>query len=163
MIKARTAFAIAILLAVLLPLTMMAQTEAPPAQGQDQGMAGHHGHMGRMGEPPSAQAHLDHLAKMLNLTDDQKAKVKPILEDVGTQAQSIRQDTSLSPPDRMAKMRDLHEKAMTQVRGILTPEQQTKLDQMQNHEGMGHGKGMGHGQGMGPKDQGQQQTPPPQQ
>ncbi|MBZ5567197.1 MAG: Spy/CpxP family protein refolding chaperone [Acidobacteriia bacterium] len=162
MIKARTAFAIAILLAVLLPLTMMAQTEAPPPQGQGQGMGEHHGHMGRMGEP-SGQAHLDHLSRMLSLTDEQKAKVKPILDDVGAQALKIRQDTSLSPQDRMAKMRDLHEKAMTQVRGILTPEQQTKLDQMQNHEGMGHGKGMGHGQGMGPKDQGQQQTPPPQQ
>ena len=88
MIKARTAFAIAILLAVLLPLTMMAQTEAPPPQGQGQGMGEHHGHMGRMGEP-SGQAHLDHLSRMLSLTDEQKAKVKPILDDVGAQALKI--------------------------------------------------------------------------
>jgi hypothetical protein len=59
-------------------------------------------------------------------------------------------------------MRELHEKAMAKVRELLTPEQQTKLDQMQPmHQHMGGGKGMGQGQGMGPKE-GQQQTPPPQ-
>ena len=107
MTKARTAFAVAILLAVALPLTMVAQTEAPPAQPQGQ-MGGPHDHMGRMGGPPSAQQHLDHLSRMLNLTDDQKAKIKPILEDTTAQAQSLSKDTSLSPQDRHAKMRLIH-------------------------------------------------------
>jgi hypothetical protein len=48
---------------------------------------------------------------------------------------------------------------MSQVRSVLTPEQQTKLDQMKQHQG--HGRGMGQGQGMGPKREGQQQGPPP--
>ena len=161
MTKARTALAAAILLAIALPLTMVAQTEAPPAQPQGQ-MGEHHDHMGRMGGPPSPQQHLDHLSQMLNLTDDQKAKVKPILEDTDTQAQSLRKDTSLSPQDRMAKMRDLHEKSMTQIRGLLTADQQTKLDSMKQHEGMGHGKGMSHDHIKGPKAEGQQQPPPPQ-
>ena len=161
MTKARTAFAVAILLAVALPLAMAAQTEAPPAQPQGQ-MGEHHDHMGRMGGPPSAQQHLDHLSRVLNLTDDQKTKIKPILEDTATQAQSLGKDTSLSPLDRHAKMRDLHEKSMTQIRGFLTSDQQAKLDSMKQHEGMGAGKGMGHGQGMGPKGEGQQPPPPPQ-
>jgi Spy/CpxP family protein refolding chaperone len=160
MTKARTAFAVAILLAIALPLSMAAQTEAPPAQPQGQ-MAEHHDHMGRMG-PPSPQQHLDHLSQMLSLTDDQKAKIKPILEDTTTQSESIRKDTSLSPPDRRARMHDLHEKSMTQIRGFLTTDQQAKLDSMhQKHEGMGRGKGMGHGQGMGPHGEGQQPQPPP--
>ncbi|MGZ4820430.1 MAG: Spy/CpxP family protein refolding chaperone [Terriglobales bacterium] len=159
MTKARTAIALAILLAVALPVSMLAQSDAPPAQTQGQ-MGEHHDHMGRMGGPPSPQAHLDHLSSMLNLTDDQKAKIKPILESTDSQAQAIRQDTSLSPQDRRTKMRDLHEKTMAQVKDILTPEQQSKLEQMKKeHEGMGHGKGMGHGAGMGP-DSGQSQKPP---
>ena len=98
---------------------------------------------------------------MLNLTDDQRAKIKPILEDTTAQSESLRKDTSLSPQDLHAKMRDLHEKSMTQIRGLLTADQQTKLDSMKQHEGMGHGKGMGHGQGMGPKAEGEQTPPPP--
>lgn len=158
MSQSRIAIGIAILLAVLLPLTLVAQTNTQPAQSQDQQMGEHHEHMGRMGGPMDPQAHVDHLSKMLNLTDDQKVKIKPIIESTDAQAHSIRQDTSLTPQDRRAKMRDLHEKTMTQIRGILTPEQQAKLDDMQKHEGMGRGKGMGHGQGMG-----QEQQKPPQQ
>lgn len=155
MTKARTAFAVAILLAVALPLTMVAQTEAPPAQPQGQ-MGEHHDHMGHMGGPPSPQQHLDHLAQMLNLTDDQKAKIKPILEDTTAQAEALGKDTSLSPQDRRAKKHGLHEKSMAQIRGLLTPDQQAKLDSMkQKHEGMGRGKG------MGPHGEGQQPAPPP--
>ena len=163
MTKARSAFAVAILLASALPLTMAAQTEAPPAPPQGQ-MGEHHDHMGRMGGPPSPQQHLDHLSKMLNLTDDQKAKIKPILEDTTTQSQSLMKDTSLSPQDRHAKMRDLHEKSMAQIRPLLTSDQQAKLDSMKQHEGMGHGmgKGMGHDHIKGPKADGQQPPPPPQ-
>ncbi|MBZ5512039.1 MAG: hypothetical protein LAN70_12840 [Acidobacteriia bacterium] len=156
MTKARTAFAVAILLAVALPLTMVAQTEAPPAQPQGQ-MGGPHDHMGRMGGPPSPQQHLDHLSRILNLTDDQKTKIKPILETESTQAQSLSKDTSLSMQDRHAKMRDLHEQSMTQIRGFLTSDQQAKLDSMKQHEG----RGKGHWQGMGPKGEGQQPPPPP--
>jgi Spy/CpxP family protein refolding chaperone len=161
MIKTRTALGIAILLAILLPLTMVAQSDAPPSHPQQgQEMGEHHGHMGG---PPSPQAHLDMLSRMVNLTDDQKAKIKPILENTDAQAKSLRQDTSLSPQERRTKMRDLHESTMSQIRAQLTPEQQSKLDEMKkNHEGMGHGKGMGHGDGMGKPDS-QQKTPPPQQ
>lgn len=156
MTKARTAFAVAILLAVALPLTMIAQTEAPPAQPQ--GQMGDHQYKGRMGGPPSPQQHLDHLSRILNLTDDQKAKILPILQGESTQVQSLHQNTSLSPQDRHAKMRDLHEQSMTQIRGFLTSDQQAKLDSMKQHEG----RGKGHWQGMGPKGEGQQQQPPPQ-
>lgn len=162
MTKARTAFAVAILLAIALPLSVAAQTEAPPAPPQGQ-MGEHHDHMGPMAGPPSPQQHLDHLSLMLNLTDDQKTKIKPILEDTTAQSESIRKDASLSQQQRFAKLRELHEKNMAQVRGFLTPEQQTKLDSMNKRHEMSRGKGMGHGQGMGmgPKGEGQQPPPPP--
>lgn len=155
--KARTEFAVAILLAIALPLTMVAQTDAPPAPPQGQ-MGEHHDHMGRMGGPPSPQQHLDHLSKMLNLTDDQKAKIKPILENESTQVQALHQDTTLSMQDRRTKMRGIHDSTMSQVLPLLTSDQQTKLDSMK-HEGMG--KGMGHDHIKGPKADGQQPPPPP--
>ena len=160
MIKARTALALAILLAVALPLSMVAQSEAPPAAPPQGPMGEHHDHMGRMGGPPSPQQHLDHLAQVLNLTDDQKAKIKPILEDTHTQSDSIRKDSLLSQQERFTKLRELHEKSMAQVRGFLTPEQQTKLDSMNKRHEMVPGKGMGHGAGMG-HGEGQQPPPPP--
>ena len=95
---------------------------------------------------------------MLNLTDDQKAKIKPILENESTQVQALHQDTSLSMQDRRTKMRDIHDSTLSQVRPLLTSDQQTKLDSMK-HDGMG--KGMGHDHIMGPKADGQQPPPPP--
>jgi Spy/CpxP family protein refolding chaperone len=157
MTKARSAFAVAILLAIALPLAMVAQTEAPPAQPQ--GQMGDHQHMGRMGGPPSPQQHLDHLSKMLNLTDAQKAQIKPILENEFTQVQSLHKDTSLSPQDRHTKMRGIHDTTVGQIRPLLTSDQQAKLDSMKQHGGMGHDKGMGHG--MGSKGEGQQAPPQP--
>ena len=162
MTQTRTAIALAILLVVALPLAMIAQSEAPPAQPQ--GQMGDHQHRGRMGGPPNPQQHLDHLASVLNLTEDQKAKIKPILEDESTQMQNLRKDTSLSPEDRHTKMRDIHQNTATQIRALLTPEQQAKLDSTmkQRHEGMGHGNGMAHGQGSGAQGGDQQQKPPQQ-
>jgi protein CpxP len=159
--KARVAYCVAFLLVAMISLSAFAQSEAPPAQNQGPGMSGeHHGHMGPMGgRMDDPQAHLDHMSQMLNLTDEQKAKILPILQDTSKQAQEVRQDTSLSQQDRRAKMSSIHEKTMAQVRAVLSPEQQTKLDQMmKEHEGMGRGKGMGHG--MGPKSGDQQQAPP---
>src|SRR5512137_1682949 len=43
---------------------------------------------------------LDQLAQQLNLTDDQKAKVKPVLEAQGKKMSEMRADTSLSREDR---------------------------------------------------------------
>ena len=154
--KARVAYCVAFLLAAMISLSAFAQNEAPPAQsqGQDQsmgpgqGMGGqHHGHMGQMGGPmmEDPQAHLDHLSQMLNLTDDQKAKILPILQDSSKQSQELHQDTSLSPQDRRTKMRSIHDKTMSQVRSVLTPEQQTKLDQMKQNRGSGKGMGYRHG------------------
>jgi len=158
MTKARTALAVAMLLAVALPLTMVAQSDAPPAAPPQGPMGEHHDHMGG---PPSPQQHLDHLAQVLNLTDDQKAKIKPILEDTQAQSDNLRKDTSLTQQERFTKLRELHEKSMAQVRGFLTPEQQTKLDSMNKRHEMLRGRSMGHDHVRGPKVEGQQPPPPP--
>jgi Spy/CpxP family protein refolding chaperone len=63
----------------------------------------------------------------LNLTDDQKAKVKDIFADAKTKRQAVFSDTSLSEDQKKAKMKELHEGTLAKVNGVLTPDQQTEL------------------------------------
>ena len=63
----------------------------------------------------------------LNLTDDQKAKVKDILADAKTKRQSVLTDTSLNDEQKRAKMKELHEATIAKMNEVLTPEQQKEL------------------------------------
>jgi len=78
----------------------------------------------------SPEAYLQFLSEKLSLTDDQKAKLKPILEDQAQQMKAVRDDPSLSQDQKRAKMKGIHESFHDQINGVLTPEQQTKLKQM---------------------------------
>lgn len=105
----------------------MSQSGGQMAQG------GHH--------MPSPEQRLQHMTKTLNLTADQQTKIKPMLEDEQQKMESLHQDTSMSRQDRMSKMQEIRQSTDEQIKGVLTPEQQTKWQQeMQNHHG-----GMGHG------------------
>src|SRR5882762_7592063 len=63
----------------------------------------------------------------LNLTDDQKAKVKDIFADAKTKRQAVSSDTALSEEQKKAKMKELHSSTMAKLNEVLTPEQQTEL------------------------------------
>lgn len=63
----------------------------------------------------------------LNLTDDQKAKVKDIFADAKTKRQAVSNDTSLSDDQKKTKMKELHEGTLAKLNEVLTPEQQTEL------------------------------------
>jgi Spy/CpxP family protein refolding chaperone len=63
----------------------------------------------------------------LNLTDDQKAKVKDIFADAKTKHQAVSNDTSLNDDQKKAKMKELHEGTLAKLNEVLTPEQQTEL------------------------------------
>jgi periplasmic protein CpxP/Spy len=93
----------------------------------------------------SADHHLQMLSEKLNLTDDQKAKLKPILQDQMQQMKAVREDSSLSEEQKRAKMKSIHESLHDQINAVLTPEQQAKFkqmkqEQMQKHKGMEEGK-----------------------
>jgi periplasmic protein CpxP/Spy len=92
----------------------------PPAQS---GM-----HQGQHG------SRLEWLSKQLNLTDDQKAKLKTILEDEGKQMRDVRQDTSLSQDQRQDKMKQIHETTNSQINDILTPDQQKKFADLKEQQ-----------------------------
>ena len=103
----------------------------PASHAQETPAAHEHGAMG--GSPMgmmTPEARLKMLTEKLNLTDDQQAKLKPVLEDQSKQMKALHEDTSLAPADRQAKMKELHESSMAKLNDILTPEQQAKWKQM---------------------------------
>jgi Spy/CpxP family protein refolding chaperone len=85
----------------------------------------HHGpKMHKMGNP------LEHLSKDLELTDDQKTKVQPIIDQAKPQIEAIHKEA-------MEKTHTIMETAGAQIRPLLTPEQQQKYDAMKKaHEDM---------------------------
>ncbi|HKW32796.1 MAG TPA: hypothetical protein VJN92_07310 [Candidatus Acidoferrum sp.] len=91
-------------------------------------------HAGMHHKGESAEQHLQMLSEKLNLTDDQKAKLKPVLQDQMQQMKAVREDSSLSEDQRRAKMKSIHESLNEQINAILTPEQQAKFKQMQHDE-----------------------------
>ena len=72
----------------------------------------------------------DHLSKDLNLTEEQKTKVQPIIDQAKPQLKAIHEEA-------MQKMHALLESTGAQIRPLLTPEQQQKFDAMKKaHENM---------------------------
>ena len=80
---------------------------------------------------PTVDDQLQKLTKALTLTDDQQTKIKPILESQRTQMEAIRNDTSGNRRENFAKMRDVHEKTVTQVKAVLNDDQKKKYDELQ--------------------------------
>lgn len=73
--------------------------------------------------PPRAMRTRPDIAKILDLTDDQKAKVQPILDAEREKMRALFQDSSLSQDDRRAKMKAIRDDVNAQLKPILTPEQ----------------------------------------
>jgi Spy/CpxP family protein refolding chaperone len=124
---------------MVVALTSYAVQTAPAAQ--------EHGAMGGspMG-PMTPEARLKMLTEKLNLTEDQQAKLKPILEDQSKQMKALHDDTSLAPADKQAKMKELHESSIEKVNAILTPDQQAKWKQMRQEMMQKHNEMKGQGQ-----------------
>ena len=66
---------------------------------------------------------LEEMSSTLNLTDAQKTKVRPILDQAKPQLQAIHEEA-------MTKAKAVIDGSLTQIRPLLTQEQQTKLDAM---------------------------------
>jgi protein CpxP len=80
--------------------------------------------------PATAESRLEEMSKQLNLTDDQKAKLKPVLQDEAQQLQAVHNDTSLSHDQKMAKVKEIREAHKPQINNVLTPDQQKKWEEM---------------------------------
>ena len=130
--RAFTGISIALLLTTQLAAGLLAQTTTPPAANDSAPR-----HMGEMRDRG-----LEHMARRLNLTDQQKTQIQGLFQTRRTQAMSIKQDTSLTTEQKQDKLRQLRESNRQQMTAVLTPEQQQQMRQMRRHrEGMGGGRG----------------------
>jgi len=72
---------------------------------------------------------LQRITEKLNLTSDQQTKVQPIIDGAKPQIAAIHQEA-------MQKMKTVMDSAVSQIRPLLTPDQQKKLDDIQKpHQG----------------------------
>jgi periplasmic protein CpxP/Spy len=87
---------------------------------------------------------LEALTARLTLTDDQQAKIKPILADRDAQMTALRGDQTVAQEDRMAKMQKLNADIDGKINAVLTDSQKAEYKKMQA-ERMQRGPGGGGG------------------
>lgn len=120
-----TSFALAGALALgLSTAPVFAQDDAPPPPPSAGQMGGHR-------HAPSPERQLKHLTRALDLTSDQQAQIKPILEEQDQQMKALWQNDSLSRQDRRQQMMQLHRDSKTKIEAVLTDEQKQKYEQME--------------------------------
>jgi Spy/CpxP family protein refolding chaperone len=66
---------------------------------------------------------MEKLTTELSLTDEQKPKVKEVLEARNKKAQELFADTSAAPEDRRTKMREISADTEKKMKEILKPDQ----------------------------------------
>jgi Spy/CpxP family protein refolding chaperone len=66
--------------------------------------------------------------KELNLTAEQKEKLRPIFQQEMEKLRAMRADTSLTPQQKLEKFKALREEAAPKVKEVLTPEQYAKWE-----------------------------------
>jgi chromosome segregation ATPase len=80
---------------------------------------------------PTAEQQLKILTEKLDLTGDQQARIKPILQQLHDATEKLQQNKSLSHEERLAKVRPQRYKADKQIREILSDDQKKKLDRFE--------------------------------
>jgi Spy/CpxP family protein refolding chaperone len=82
------------------------------------------------GSHSHADKMLAKLSKQLNLTDDQKVKIKPILEDQDSQLSALKTDKTLTKQQRHDRTAEIRNDTQEKITPILTPDQQQKWEAM---------------------------------
>jgi Spy/CpxP family protein refolding chaperone len=138
MTRMKLAIASAAVLALLAGTGYNSMAEQGPGMGPKWGHGTKHCKAGAHFRGPGAQ--LDMLTARLTLSEEQRIKLLPILDEQFAKKKAIREDGSLTRDQRRAKMEELHTTYHGKISAILTPEQKIKADEMRA-AAMQHGKG----------------------
>ncbi len=129
----KTAIAAAAALAALVCIGTGASAQPGGGMAAGEGMGKGKGMMdcrkgsgNRMG--PGAR--LDMMTAQLGLTPEQRYKILPILDEEAREMKAVLADQNLTRAQTRAKMIAIHEQCFERMKGILTPEQQKKADEM---------------------------------
>ena len=77
---------------------------------------------------------LRYLSQQLNLTEEQKEKLRPILMEEGEQMRTTRLDEHIPLDQKRAKMLEIRDSFRPKIAALLTPEQQEKWKKIQEAE-----------------------------
>ena len=72
------------------------------------------------------------LARYLNLSDDQKSKIKPILDEEVAQQRALTDDKTLSLEAKTAKRKEVRDGVTAKVKPLLHDDQLQKWERMRN-------------------------------
>ena len=78
----------------------------------------------------NVESKLQQISQQLNLSEEQKTKLKPILQDEVDQLKDLKSNTSVSSQDKLQKAKEIRAAHKEQIDAILTPEQKQKWQQM---------------------------------
>lgn len=73
------------------------------------------------------------IAQRLGLSADQVAQLKSARAKTVAAVKAVRADSGLTPEQKKTKVRETVQAARTEMRGVLTPEQQKQLRKIQEH------------------------------
>ena len=78
------------------------------------------------------------MTKRYKLSSDQQAQIKPILANQQQQMQALRQDSTLSRQDKMAKVKSIRDDSSAKIQAFLNDGQNQKFaqDQQRRQEHM---------------------------
>jgi Spy/CpxP family protein refolding chaperone len=74
---------------------------------------------------------LEMMQRRLGLTASQTAQIQQIFTEARGKMEALRANTALAPEDRRAQMMALRQGEQARIRAVLTPDQLTKYDAMQ--------------------------------
>lgn len=124
-----------VILAVL--ITVVFAISSQQAFGKDDPNAGAKVEKGQPKGPGDMHerinARMENLTKELNLTKEQQEKIRPIIEKEMKDMRATRQDTSLTPEQKMEKVKTIHQTTQAELNKILTPDQQKKYAEMEKN------------------------------
>jgi Spy/CpxP family protein refolding chaperone len=87
---------------------------------------------GKWGADELAQR-LGRMTRDLGLTEEQQAKIKPILTDEYAQLEKLRGNDTFNRDERRAALQKLNESTFEKIQPILTPEQQKKQEELKKY------------------------------
>ena len=75
-----------------------------------------------------------HLSEVLNLTDEQQAKIKPLLEHETAEAGEVLWNPVLSPKDRLKRYEKVVSSSDVKIKAFLSPTQIDKLEELRKEQ-----------------------------
>ena len=86
------------------------------------------------GQTTDPAAKLQALSQQLKLTPEQEAKLLPILKEEGPKLETIKNNPSLPPMQKMRQLRTIHAESAPQLQKILSPAQYQQLQAIHQQE-----------------------------